>query len=390
MAIKEIETSELFEKNLDALQAGKRIIVNQGGTRSGKTYTICQLLIYLANTEQVTISITSVAFPHLRRGAMRDWRTIMENSGLYSPDDHTRTEQIYTYPTGSYIEFFSADNNLKVRGPGRDILFVNEANLFNFDTFTQLLLRTRKAVFLDYNPADEFHWIYDQLLTRPDCEFIKSTYKDNPFLPIEQVKEIENLKNIDENYWRIYGEGERGHSEGVIYTHWKPYSGSLHGNVVYGLDFGYNNPTALVKITEKDQDLYAEEIIYQTHLTNQDLIALLKQNVQGHAKIYYDSAEPARGEELRRAGLSAVPANKEVAAGIDFIKRRKLFIHQGSVNMLKEIKSYKFKPSNEKRENNAKKVEEPIKLNDHAMDAMRYAAMGLKVKVTVSMPTFHK
>lgn len=373
-----------------AYKQGYRIIVNQGGTRSGKTYTLSQLLIGLALKERITISICSVAFPHLRRGAMRDWRTIMENSGLYDPESHVRTEQIYHYPTGSYIEFFSADNNLKVRGPGRDVLFFNEANLTSFDTFTQLTLRTRKAVFIDFNPADEFHWIYDQLLTRPDCYFIKSTYRDNPFLPIEQIKEIENLKNIDENYWRIYGEGERGHSEGVIYTHWKPFSGSISGNVVYGLDFGYNNPTALVKLTERDQDLYAEEIIYQTHLTNQDLIALLKQNVQGHAKIYYDSAEPARGEELRRAGLSAVPANKEVAAGIDFIKRRKLFIHQGSVNMLKEIKSYKFKPSNEKRENNAKKVEEPIKLNDHAMDAMRYAAMGLKVKVTVSMPTFHK
>lgn len=377
-------------ESYEAYKKGYRIIANQGGTRSGKTYTINQLLIALALKEKVTISVTSVAFPHLRRGAMRDWRTIMENSGLYDPESHVRTEQIYHYPTGSYIEFFSSDNNLKVRGPGRDILFFNEANLTSFDTFTQLMLRTRKCIFFDFNPADEFHWIYDNILTRPDCYFIKSTYLDNPFLPNEQVKEIENLKSIDDNYWRIYGKGERGHSEGVIYTKWTPYSGSVAGNVTYGLDFGYNNPTALAKVTEKDQDLFVEEIIYQTHLTNQDLIGLLRQNVPPHANICCDSAEPARIEELRRAGFNARPANKDVTEGIDFIKRRKLYIHQGSANLLKEIKSYKFKPSNERRENNAKKVEEPVKLNDHLMDAMRYAAISLKSKPVVYMPTFHK
>jgi len=293
-----------------AFNQGYRIIANQGGTRSGKTYTINQLLIALALKDKYTISVTSVAFPHLRRGAMRDWRGIMENSGLYDPSNHIRTEQIYNYPNGSYIEFFSSDNNLKVRGPGRDILFFNEANLTDFDTFTQLMLRTRKAIFIDFNPADEFHWIYDNILTRPDCYFIKSTYLDNPFLPHEQVKEIENLKNVDANFWRIYGEGERGHSEGVIYTHWQPFSGQVAGMEVYGLDFGYNNPTSLVKVTEKDQDLYWTEEIYQSGLTNSDLIPLLKQIVKNGQPIYCDTAEPARIEEIRRAGLNAREANK--------------------------------------------------------------------------------
>ncbi|HEY3385794.1 MAG TPA: phage terminase large subunit, partial [Saprospiraceae bacterium] len=285
-----------------AFKEGYRIIVNQGGTRSGKTFTINQLLIALALKEKLSISITSVAFPHLRRGAMRDWRTIMENSGLYDPNSHIRTEQVYNYPNGSYTEFFSSDNNLKVRGPGRDILFFNEANLTDFDTFTQLMLRTRKCIFIDFNPADEFHWIYDSILTRSDCYFIKSTYLDNPFLPHEQVKEIENLKNVDENFWRIYGEGERGHSEGVIYTHWTPFNGTVSGTNVFGLDFGYNNPTALVKVTEKDQDLYWKEEIYQSHLTNSDLIPMVKQIV-GYHPVYCDTAEPARIEELKRAGI---------------------------------------------------------------------------------------
>jgi phage terminase large subunit len=311
-----------------------------------------------------------VAFPHLRKGAMRDWRKIMEDFKLYDPNSHMKTEQLYTYPTGSYTEFFSVDNALKVRGPGRDILFINEANIIDYDTFRQLLLRTKKCIFIDYNPADEFHWIYDKVLTRSDCKFIKSTYLDNPFLPHEQIKEIESYRDSDPNFWRIYGEGERGHSEGVIYTHWANYTDNISGHSVYGLDFGYNNPTSLVKVTEKDKNLYAEEVIYQSHLTNQDLIALLRTHLPSGATIYGDAAEPARIEEIRRAGFKIAPANKNVKEGIDFVKSRKLFIHGSSANLLKEIKSYKFKDGT--------KNEEPVKLNDHGCDALRYAAISFK------------
>lgn len=371
-----------------AFKAGYRIIVNQGGTRSGKTYTINQLLIALALKEKLGISITSVAFPHLRRGAMRDWRTIMENSGLYDPNSHIRTEQVYNYPNGSYIEFFSSDNNLKVRGPGRDILFFNEANLTDFDTFTQLMLRTRNTIFIDFNPADEFHWIYDNILTRSDAYFIKSTYLDNPFLPHEQVKEIENLKNVDENFWRIYGEGERGHSEGVIYTHWKSTNILKSDRIAFGLDFGYNNPTSLVRVGESDQDLYWKEEIYQSHLTTPDLIPMIKQIVKLHETIYCDAAEPDRIEELRRAGIKAVAANKNVTDGINFVKSRKLFIDSGSPNLLKEIKSYKFKDRGKAKGN---EPEEPLKLNDHAMDAARYASISFKKPKTGGFhSSFHK
>lgn len=370
-----------------AYKAGYRIIANQGGTRSGKTYTLNQLLIALALKDKCSISVTSVAFPHLRRGAMRDWRQIMENSGLYDPNSHIRTEQIYNYPNGSYTEFFSADNNLKVRGPGRDILFFNEANLTDFDTFTQLMLRTRKAIFIDFNPADEFHWIYDNILTRKDCYFIKSTYLDNPFLPHEQIKEIENLKNVDENFWRIYGEGERGHSEGVIYTHWTITNDTHGSNCVFGLDFGYNNPTALTRVWEKDQNLYWKEEIYQSHLTTQDLIPMIKQIAKPHETIYCDSAEPDRIEELRRAGIKAVAANKNVTDGINFIKSRQLFIDSQSPNLLKEIKSYKFKDRGKAKGN---EPEEPLKLNDHAMDAARYASISFKKQKTGFHSSFHR
>jgi phage terminase large subunit len=377
-----IPTIKVATESFKAYQEGYRIICNQGGTRSGKTYTINQLLIGLALKEKLTISVTSVAFPHLRRGAMRDWRTIMENTGLYDPNAHVRTEQVYNYPNGSYTEFFSSDNNLKVRGPGRDILFFNEANLTDFDTFTQLMLRTRKCIFLDFNPADEFHWIYDNILTRPDCYFIKSTYLDNPYLPPEQIREIENLKNVDENFWRIYGEGERGHSEGVIYTHWKPYHHEVTGSVAYGLDFGYNNPSALVKVTENDSDLYWKEEIYQSGLTTNDLIPMIKQIVKSHEPVFCDSAEPDRIKDLQRAGIKAIAANKNVKEGIDFIKSRKLYVHTQSANALKEIKSYKFATKQEGI------TEVPLKLNDHAMDAGRYGSIHFKKAKTGLNMTF--
>lgn len=378
----QIPKIKVATESYKAFKEGYRIIANQGGTRSGKTYTIDQLLIALALKEKYTVSITSVAFPHLRRGAMRDWRTIMENSGLYDPNAHVRTEQVYNYPNGSYIEFFSSDNNLKVRGPGRDILFFNEANLTDFDTFTQLMLRTRKCIFIDFNPADEFHWIYDNILTRSDCYFIKSTYLDNPFLPIEQVREIENLKNVDENFWRIYGEGERGHSEGVIYTHWTTYSGELGGRTAFGLDFGYNNPSALVRITENDQNLYWKEEFYQSGLTTNDLIPMIKQIVKPHEPVYCDAAEPDRIEDLKRAGIKAYSANKNVKEGIDFVKSRKLFVHSSSANALKEIKSYKYATKQ------TGITEVPLKLNDHAMDAGRYGSISFKKPKSTGLNSF--
>lgn len=319
---------------------------------------------------------------------MRDWRKIMEDYKLYDPGAHMKTEQLYTYPTGSYVEFFSVDNQLKVRGPGRDILFINEANIIQYETFRQLLLRTKRAIFIDYNPADEFHWIYDKILTRPDCKFIKSTYLDNPFLPKEQVNEIESYKDADPNFWRIYGEGERGHSEGVIYTHWSATMSIPSIRVsgrTFGLDFGYNNPTALVQVIEAEHALYVTEEFYQSGVTNSELINVLKQIVKPGELILCDAAEPQRIEEIRRAGFRAESANKDVKAGIDFIKSRKLFIHEGSVNLLKEIKSYKYKTKGQKVTNTP---EEPLKLNDHAMDAMRYGAIHFRKPKTQFRGTF--
>jgi phage terminase large subunit len=329
---RQIQVTNVFGRNLDAFNLGKRVIINQGGSRSSKSFSIVQLLICIAKEQRVSISMVSCAFPHLRRGVMRDFLIIMEDWNLYDPEAHTKTEHLYRFRNGSYIEFFSVDNALKVRGPGRDILFINEANLIEFETFTQLALRTKKTIFIDFNPAEEFSYIYEKVETRPDSAFIKSTYLDNPFLPHEQVKEIENLKNVDPNFWRIYGEGERGHSEGVIYTHWSPYASDDVENSVFGLDFGYNNPTALTRVREKDQNLYWKEEIYQSHLTNSDLIPMIKQIVKPHEPIYCDTAEPNRIEELKRAGIKALPANKDVKLGIDAARYGSLHFKKAKVS----------------------------------------------------------
>ena len=372
--------TKVTRESLKAYFKGKRTIVNQGGTRSGKTYSLIQCLIYIAHTQKLAISICSLSFPHLRRGAMRDWREIMEYTGLYDSNSHQKTENTYYFSNGSYIEFFSVDNALKVRGPSRDILFINEANLIDQDTYRQLSIRTTGTIFIDYNPADEFHWIYDVILPKKTTAFIQSTYLDNKFLKKHQIEEIEGYK-IDENFWRVFGMGERGHSEGIVYSHWSTYHTVGPGNVSFGLDFGFNNPTALVKVTEKDKEIYAEEVIHQSHLTNSDLIPLLKQHLPPHSVVYCDSAEPQRIAELQRAGISARPANKDVKDGILFLKSRKMHICATSPNMLKEIKSYKFIG----KEN---KDLIPLKVNDHAMDAMRYAVTGMRLPGNYSQPMF--
>lgn len=304
---------------------------------------------------------------------MRDWQECMDQKGAYDPMRHNMTDHLYTFPTGAYMEFFSVDDSKKVRGPGRDILFVNEANLLDFDTARQLFLRTTKHIILDYNPADEFHWIYDEVLTRDDCCFIQSSYLDNPFLSKEQRQEIERLRDGDPNYWKVFGQGERGSSEATVYVKWDTYDRVDGGDTYFGLDFGYNNPCALVKETLKDEHRYWEEMLYESHLTTPDIIERVKPIV-GNLPVYCDSAEPGKIEELSLAGINVYPADKVVRDGIDEVLRKPLHIQKQSVNALKEIKSYKWKQDKSGRI----LKDEPLKRNDHIMDAGRYAAFTHK------------
>lgn len=364
-----LKKTKVSKESFKAYKDGKRFIVNQGGSRSGKTYSLIGLLIHIALTQRVSISVTSIAYPHLRKGAIRDFREIIEP--IYDPNLHSLTESLYRFPNGSYIEFFSVDNSLKVRGPGRDILFINEANLIQKETFEQLNMRTKKAVFIDYNPADESHWIYDRILPLTDTEFIQSTYMDNPFIPEIQKKQIESLKDADPNLWKVYGLGERGTTQDTIYHGFSLYD-SIEGDVAYGLDFGFNHPNALVKVTRVENDLYFELKLYKSHLTTSELIKEIKEIV-GNALVYCDTARPEIITDLVLNSVNAYPANKSVKEGIDFIRSHKIHIHRESVDLQKEFRLYKWK-----RKPTGEILDEPVKIFDDAVDAARYGAMSFK------------
>src|SRR5688572_20676539 len=217
----DVTLTPVFDANIEAYESKKyRVIANQGSTRSSKTYSVCQLLaLYIPNTEKKSISIVSPSLPHLKRGARRDFLEILEASGTYSDAQFNKTDNVYQYPNGSYVEFFGVDEPGKVRGPGRDILFVNEANLIPFAIYTQLALRTNGTIFVDFNPVDEMSWVYD-VADAPGNLLIHSTYQNNRSnLSKEIIEEIERLKDADENLWNVFGLGLRGKSTELVYTH---------------------------------------------------------------------------------------------------------------------------------------------------------------------------
>jgi phage terminase large subunit len=375
VTILRLKVSDVFEKNR---QAKSRIVVNQGGTSSGKTYSILQHLLIKAYEEPLHISICSVTLNHLKKGALKDFISILTQLGIYDEKIHNKTN--HTFRLGhSSIEFFSLDQPGKARGPRRDMLYVNECNLIPYETFHQLLLRTRKQVYVDYNPADEYHWIYEKLLTREDITFIQSTFRDNPFLSAEVIKEIERLKETDPQLWRIYGKGERGTNHNTIYPDWELCNSIPDGcDMIYGLDFGYVNPSALVRIGIKERSIYCEEIYYQSYLTNAQRIEKAAELIPAHEMrqpIYCDSAEPQDIEEFYKAGFNAKPSNKDVEKGINKIKEYRVFIIRNSVNIQKEIKSYKWQ-----EDKNGRILEQPVKFNDHALDAIRYAVHTHELK----------
>ena len=244
---------------------------------------------------------------------MRDMIEILEKEGYYNVEDHNKSDQTYNL-FGNTVEFISLDQPQKVRGRKRNILFINEANEIDFESWTQLSLRTTDKIIIDYNPSDEFHWIYEKVMTRDDAEFFRSTYMDNPFLPDSTIQEIERLKDADENYWRVYGLGERGKSRSLVFDNVGEVDRIPENSkeISFGLDFGYSNdPTTLIRIHQRDQELYFEELIYSTGLTNQDICEEFRSlEIRRTAEIFADSAEPKSIEEIYRQGYNIKPTKK--------------------------------------------------------------------------------
>ncbi len=354
----------------------------QGGSRSGKTYNILiWFIIKLLQENGKTLTVVRQSLPSIKGSVLRDFIDILSRLGIYSEDNHNKTEQIYQL-NGNTIEFVSADQPQKIRGRARTYLFCNEANELSYEAWMQLIMRTESKIVIDYNPSDVSSWIYDDVIPRDDADFYITTFRDNPFLPKELVDELERLKDADPNYWQIYGLGERGLSQDLIYTHFKITEEMPDdGESVYGLDFGFNVPTALVKVTFKENAAYAKEILYETKLTTADLIERLNNlGIDKYDEIYCDAAEPKTIEELARHGFNAKPANKDVTEGIRAVKGTPLFIQQDSVNLLKELKNYRWKT-----DRNGNKLDAPVKFNDHILDGLRYAIFS---KLTIPSVTW--
>lgn len=376
----------------------KRTKVVPGGTSAGKTYGILPVLIDRATkTPLLEISVVSESIPHLRKGALKDFLKIMKATGRYIDANYNRTLLTYTFANGSYIEFFSADQEDKVRGPRRNILYINECNNINFETYHQLAIRTSHEIWLDFNPSNEF-WAYTELQDDPDTEWLTLTYKDNEALHENIVKEIEkakikayydpegdifdeaNVKNAFwDNWWKVYGLGLLGSLEGVIFTNWRQID-SIPKEAVYvgsGLDFGFtNDPTSVVDIYEYGEYRILDERCYLTGLVNAQILPFLNKD----GRTYADSAEPKSIAEINNLGYKkvypTVKGKDSIVYGIQIMQGQKYLVTKRSTNLIKELRSYCWD-----KDKSGRALNKPIDAFNHAIDAVRYHEM-----MTISKP----
>ena len=356
----------MLEDNKDT-----RLKLFQGSARSGKTYNILiWLVIHLLQNPNKTLSIVRKTLPALKGSVLRDLKEILENLNIYNPNDWKKQEGYYNLPNGSVIEFFSTDEEQKLRGRKRDILFINEGNELTRDEYVQLAIRTTEQIIIDYNPSDLYSYIYD-LIEEEGVFFHKSTYKENPFLTDEIIKEIESLKDKDDNLWRVFGLGERGVATNSVFSKWEVTDYiPTEGRVFRGLDVGYSDPMALVEVIVFEDSIYLKELIYSRGMTTPDLIHRIKGlGIDLTDDLWVDSAAPQVIEELKRAGINAKPVKKHtILHGIDMIKRHRVYIHPDSKNLQEEFQNYKWKQNKD-----GKIIDQPEDLNNHAIDAARYA-----------------
>jgi phage terminase large subunit len=371
------------------MTARKKVI--QGGTSAGKTLAILAVLIDIAAKNKTEISVVSESIPHLRRGAIKDFAKVMQWTGRWVADRWNKTLLTYNFANGSVIEFFSADSEARLRGARRQVVYINEANNIDFESYYQLAIRTSEAIYIDFNPTHEF-WAHTEVLPEQDAELIILTYNDNEALPDTIKRDIELNRTKAEtsaywaNWWKVYGLGQVGTLQGAIYEDFEVVEGidvSRAKFVALGLDWGFSNdPTALVAIYRQGDCLLIQELLYSTGLTNQDIADKLRSlGITRAWEIVADSAEPKSIEEIYRLGFNIKPAEKgpdSVRNGIDILKRFKLQVTKDSTNLIKELRSYTWATDKE-----GKNTGIPIDSFNHACDAMRYVALN-KLRVSNS------
>lgn len=376
----------VYYRTMDAICKTDRFVSSCGGTRSGKTFADLQCLFELAvqDKKPTITSVVSETFPHLKRGAIRDFP---EAIGDYWNESYwSKGEYIYRFPhNGAIIEFFSADSPAKVHGPARDRLFLNEAQSIPYEIARQLFVRTRGLIILDYNPTHSF-WVNENVEIRDNCKTIHSTYQDNPFLTEEQVAEIEANRG-DRNWWQVYGEGRVGTLEGVIYEFEQidempdHEEGAADGlREVWGMDFGFtHDPTAIVRVLADTgrKVAYVDEICYKTGMVNAEIAQVLQgQSVPRWVHIWADAAEPKSIAEIgMQSGLNVVPCDKSAPVRSDRLKFQlqwmqgwRLYVTKRSLNLIKELRNYTWA-----KDRDGNFTGQPIDIFNHALDAMRYA-----------------
>lgn len=373
-----LTTTRIFEELAYAWRNKKRHIWVEGGTAASKSYSILQLLIMIAQNAKspLLVSIVSESMPHIKRGCLRDFINIM--GPTLDSSKFNKTDFIYTFPSKAKIEFFSADQPDKLRGARRDILFVNEVNNISYDAFRELDSRTRLCSIADWNPTSEFWYHEYNLGDDPDSYYIHATYRDAlSVVPPEVIKNILSMGARDPNWANIYLEGRLGKIEGLVYPSFTQVDDLPKGDAFYGLDFGFTlDPSALVKCVILRDELYVKELLYQTNLTNSDIARRMEELgiKKRYDEIFADSAEPKSIEEIYRYGFNIKGCEKgpgSVEYGHQKIRQFKLFVTKDSLNLIKELRNFRYIPDKD-----GKLTDKTTHEFSHLLDGVRYAVLG--------------
>jgi len=359
-----------------AIESKKRLKIFQGGTRSGKSWSLMQYCLYLMTTQKkaLTISIVRKTLPALKRSILRDFLHISKQLGIYWAGVHNKSDNTFEY-NGHTLEMFSTDDAQKIRGSSRDILWINEGNELFFEDYQQLAMRTRGEILIDFNPSDPVHYLYD-LADSKESDLFLSTYKDNKFLPKELIDEIERIKDRDPDYWRVYGEGLRAiFSEKQIFKNWNyiPLKDFPQlDDEVLGCDFGFSQDNlAIVKVGRYNNNIYIQELIYKKGMTNRDIAEFIKAQKLDDMLMYCDSAEPKSIEELRQMSIwakGAIKGQGSINAGISLLKEFDIYVSEDSINIQKEQLSYVYDELKDGTIINKPKANQA----DHLLDSIRY------------------
>lgn len=375
--MKRIQTTQIYQRISEAIEEGYTAVSLQGGARSGKTYNVMiWLVLYALAVPRLRISVVRATLPSLKRSVLEDFKAIMTDIGIFEEHAFNRTDLFYLFPTRSRIEFFAVNDEQRLRGSKRDILFINEANELTEIQFRQLKMRTTRFTIVDYNPSfTPDHWIARDLNRDPRTMHFVSTYRDNPFLEPAVVAELESLKNKNRSLWQVYGLGEMAQVEGLIFTNYSvieafPPDAEKHARL--GIDFGFtNDPTAIVRVSFDGESLFLDEVCYRTRMLQSEIIDTLK--LHRDRRVISESADPRLIEEIHRAGINIHPVRKysgSVQAGIAWMQQHPLLITAQSVNLLKERANYTWAQDKE-----GNFINTPIDAYNHAFDATRYVCM---------------